>query len=107
MRSGQEPEVLAHHLTQGGLPEPAGFYWLAAGRASLSKFALNEAVHQLRLGLGQIELLAHGATRDRKELETQLCLGNALVQSKGVAAPEADVGSSWLFEKQQAPGVRR
>ena len=86
-----EPEVLAHHFTQGDLPELASLHWLAAGRASLSKFALSEVVHQLRLGLGQIELLAHGATRDRKELDTQLCLGNAIVQSKGVAAPEADL----------------
>ena len=86
-----EAAVLAHHYTQAGIPERASAHWLTAGRAALGRAALTEAVRQLRVGLEQADCLPAGSMRDRRELDTQLCLGNALMQAKGIAAPEADV----------------
>src|SRR5262249_5880544 len=85
-----EPSVLAYHYAQADIPERASFYWLAAGRASFNKFALTEAVRQLRLGLKEIDCLPPGAEKDRRELYTQLCLGNVFIQAKGLKSPEVD-----------------
>jgi class 3 adenylate cyclase/predicted ATPase len=85
-----KPGVLAYHYTQAANSDRASAYWLSAGRASLGQFALTEAERLLRLGLNQIDCLPPGAERDRRELDTQLCLGNVLIQAKGLAYPEAD-----------------
>jgi predicted ATPase len=86
-----EPEVLAHHYTEASIAQQASVYWLSAGRASYGRSALTEAMRQLGFGIDQIEMLPAGETRDRIELDTQLCLGNTLIQAKGLASPEADV----------------
>jgi class 3 adenylate cyclase/predicted ATPase len=88
--SSVEPAILAHHYTQAGLPDPASAHWLAAGRASFSKFALAEAVRQLRLGLDQLTRLPPGPEKDRRELHTQITLGNVFIQAKGLAAPDTE-----------------
>jgi predicted ATPase len=39
----REPEILAHHLTEAGLYEPAAFCWLKAGDHDVKRSALLEA----------------------------------------------------------------
>jgi predicted ATPase/energy-coupling factor transporter ATP-binding protein EcfA2 len=87
---GVEESVLAYHYSNADLPNKASINWLAAGRGSLRKFALMEAIRQLRLGLAQVEYLPDGDERNRREIDIQLCLGNALIQAKGLACPDAD-----------------
>jgi predicted ATPase/class 3 adenylate cyclase len=84
----QRPELLAHHATQAGLIERAVVQWGKAGRKSVSRSAMIEAVSQLRRGLELVPSLPDTPERQRLELELQSALGGALVASKGIAAPE-------------------
>jgi class 3 adenylate cyclase/predicted ATPase len=74
----QQPELLAHHFTQAGLAEPAITYWTSAGRRSIARSAMVEAVAQLRQALELVPELPEGATRHRKELELQSMLGGTI-----------------------------
>ena len=84
----QRPELLAHHATQAGLIERAVVQWAKAGRRSVSRSAMVEAVSQLRRGLELVPALSDTPERQRLELELQSALGGALVASRGIAAPE-------------------
>jgi class 3 adenylate cyclase/predicted ATPase len=84
----QRPELLAHHATQAGLIERAVVQWGKAGRKSVSRSAMAEAVSQLRRGLELVPALPETPERQRLELELQSALGGALVASRGIAAPE-------------------
>jgi predicted ATPase/class 3 adenylate cyclase len=84
----QRPELLAHHATQAGLIERAVVQWGKAGRKSVSRSAMVEAVSQLRRGLELVPALSDTPERQRLELELQSALGGALVASRGIAAPE-------------------
>ena len=46
-----EPETLAHHLSEAGLPEKAAGYWLRAGKIAVARFANIEAIAHLRRGI--------------------------------------------------------
>jgi class 3 adenylate cyclase/predicted ATPase len=83
-----QPELLARHCTQAGLIEQAVGYWSKAGRKSVSRSAMTEAVIQLRNGLQLLATLPGNPARDRQELDLQSALGGALVASKGIAASE-------------------
>ena len=89
----QRPELLAHHATQAGLIERAVVQWGKAGRKSVSRSAMVEAVSQLRRGLELVPALSDTPERQRLELELQSALGGALVASRGIAAP--DTGSAY------------
>ena len=87
--AAQQPELLAHHLTEAGSAEEAVGYWIKAGKKSCARFALAEAVAQLRKGLALLRLLSEGPARWRHELELQIALGWSLFPLKGEEAPEA------------------
>ena len=82
------PEVLAHHFTQAGLNERAVPYWLAAGRRSLSRPALPEAVSHLTTALTLNAQLSPSIQRDRQELSIRLALGTAYFALLGWVAIE-------------------
>ena len=46
-----QPEVLARHCAEAGLVEKAVGYWLKAGQQAIARWAMTEAVAQLRKGL--------------------------------------------------------
>ena len=79
-----QPELLAHHCTQAGEVEKAIEYRLKAGELGRRRFALAEAVAQLRMGLELLENLSDGPERKKRELQLQLALARALVASKGL-----------------------
>jgi class 3 adenylate cyclase/predicted ATPase len=83
-----QPALLAQHCTDAGLAQKAIGYWLNAGRKSVSRSAVAEAVSQLRRGLELVPALPVTPERQRLELELQSALGGALVASRGIAAPE-------------------
>jgi predicted ATPase len=45
-----EPETVAYHLTEAGLPDKAAGYWLRAGKIAAARFANLEAIAHLRRG---------------------------------------------------------
>ena len=106
-RDSADPAILAQHYAEANRPDKASFHWLAAGRASLGKFALTEAMRQLRLGLKQIDRLPDGASRNKAELDTHLCLGNVLIQARGLASPEADRSFQRAYELRRTLGRSR
>jgi predicted ATPase len=86
-----EPELIAHHLTQAGLDEPAIEWWGKAGDQALRRSAFKEAAAHLGKAIELADKLAATAPSaatagDRLRLQTTL--GNALIWSKGHQAPE-------------------
>jgi class 3 adenylate cyclase/predicted ATPase len=86
-----EPELVAHHLTQAGLDEPAIEWWGRAGDQALRRSAFKEAAAHLGRAIELADKLAATAPSaapgiDRLSLQTRL--GNALMHAKGHQAPE-------------------
>ncbi len=81
----EEPEVLAHHLTEAGLFEPAITYWHEAGRRAAQRSANQEAIHHLERALGLLR--RQPETEERRGLELALLntLGPVLLAARGFA----------------------
>jgi class 3 adenylate cyclase/predicted ATPase len=84
-----QPELLAQHCAEAGLIEKAVGYWLRAGQQAAARFAVTEAVAQLRKGIDILSSVPDGTARREQELELQITLGRALIMTKGNAAPES------------------
>jgi class 3 adenylate cyclase/predicted ATPase len=82
------PEILAHHCTEAGLIEKAAGLWGKAGQQSLARSALIEAAAQLTRALEQIATLPGTPTLRREQIKLQVAFANALMHTKGFAAPE-------------------
>lgn len=78
-----QPEILAHHFTEGGLADRAIAYWIAAGERAMGRSAAAEAIQHLTRGIELIALLPPGPDRNRKELRLTLALGQATWTVKG------------------------
>jgi predicted ATPase len=102
-----QPEVLARHCTEAGLIEKAAGSWGKAGQRSLARSALVEATAQLIRALSQIAMLPGTPALRREQIKFQIELSNALMHTKGYAAPEtkASVDQARLFiERAEALG---
>jgi class 3 adenylate cyclase/predicted ATPase len=85
-----QPEVLAHHYTEGGVGAQAVLYWQRAGQHALQRSANLEAIQHLTQGLGLLATMPETLSRAQQELDVQLALGSALMASKGGSSPEAE-----------------
>jgi predicted ATPase/class 3 adenylate cyclase len=83
-----QPELLARHCTEAGLIEKAAALWGEAGRRSLAQSALLEAAEQLSRATAQIASLPGTPVLRRLRIQLQVDLSNALIHTKGHAAPE-------------------
>ena len=89
-----EPELVAHHLTQAGLDEPAIEWWGKAGDQALRRSAFKEAAAHLGKAIELADKLAASAATapsaasGSKRLHLQTSFGNALIWVKGQQAPE-------------------
>jgi class 3 adenylate cyclase/predicted ATPase len=83
-----QPELLAHHFTEAGLPAKAVGYWLKAGLRSRERSAEIEAIGHLTRGLALLETLDESPERLARELELLSPLGTAYIAARGYAAPE-------------------
>jgi class 3 adenylate cyclase len=88
--AGAEPEVIAHHCSNGGLAEPAVSYWLAAGLHALDRAANAPAVTYLRSALEQLFLVSDGRSRAKTELQIQMALAPATSAIYGWAARDVE-----------------
>ena len=85
-----QPEVIAHHYSQGGRTEDAVAWWRAAGQRA-SRLSQNaEAAAHLSKALELIAVGDEGRDRDLLELNIRIDLGGPLVGSKGWNAPELE-----------------
>ena len=85
-----EPETLAHHLAEGGEPQPAADYLLKAGQKALHASAVHEAITHLSHGVDLVRDLSHAVARDRTELRLQALLGTAYMHAKSWGAAEVE-----------------
>ena len=89
-----EPELVAHHLTQAGLDEPAIEWWGKAGDQALHRSAFKEAAAHLGKAIELADKLAASAgtalnaASASNRLRLQTSLGNALIWARGYHAPE-------------------
>ena len=95
---GFQPEVVAYHYTEAGLPEKAIDYWHSAAHRALERSANVEGVRHIMQGLTALETLSTNINTpelreaaERRELELQTTLGTALIATKGYASPEVEV----------------
>jgi class 3 adenylate cyclase/predicted ATPase len=73
-----EPEMLAHHFTEGGLIEAAIEWWGTAGQRSMARSALLEGAEHLKRALDQIATLPSTPALRREEIKIELAFGNAV-----------------------------
>jgi predicted ATPase/class 3 adenylate cyclase len=90
-----QPEVLAHHYTEGRLVQQAISWWQKAGQRASMRAAFWEAASHLTRGLTLLKTLPDSAQRDRQEMDLQIALGTALQASKGYASPEV----GWAYTR--------
>lgn len=95
---GFQPELVAYHYTEAGLPEKAIDYWHRAAHRALERSANVEGVRHITQGLAALETLSTNINTpelqeatERRELELQTTLGTALIATKGYASPEVEV----------------
>jgi class 3 adenylate cyclase/predicted ATPase len=94
---GFQPELVAYHYTEAGLPEKAIHYWQHAGHRALERSANVESVQHIRQGLAALENLSENASTQeleataQLELELQTTLGTALIATKGYASEEVEI----------------
>ena len=94
---GFQPELVAYHYTEAGLPEKAIHYWQRAGHRALERSANVESTRHIRQGLAALEKLSENASIQelkataQLELELQTTLGTALIATKGYASEEVEV----------------
>ena len=81
-----EPEIIAHHFTEAGLPELAIEWWSKAGEQSLKRSSIAEASSHLKRAIALAELGAAVPPKDR--LRLQIAFGQTLLAAKGFGAPE-------------------
>jgi predicted ATPase len=82
------PEILAHHYGEAAIADKAITYWHQAGKLSVAKSAVREAVAQLRRGLSLLDGLPETRERNQLELDIHITLVSALMAGKGYANPE-------------------
>jgi class 3 adenylate cyclase/predicted ATPase len=82
------PEIVAHHYGEAAMADKAIGYWHRAGKLSVAKSAVREAIAQLRRGLSLLDGLPETRERKQLELDNQVTLTTALMAGKGYADPE-------------------
>jgi predicted ATPase len=96
------PELAAHHYGEAAMADKAVPYWLLAGKLSVAKSAVEEAIAQLRRGLGLLQSLPETLERSRLELDLHTPLISALIGARGHAHAEV---SAALDRSQQLVAV--
>src|SRR5207237_5756100 len=82
------PEIVAHHYGEAAIADKAITYWHLAGKLSVAKSAVREAIAQLRRGLGLLDGLSETPERNPPELDIHVTLVVALLAGKGYDDPE-------------------
>jgi predicted ATPase len=95
-----QPELLAHHCTEAGLVERAALLWGKAGRRSLARSALAEAIGQLSRALDLIATLPGTRVLRREQIGLQVALITPLISVKGMLETKAATERARLLIEQ-------
>ena len=85
-----QPELVAHHYTEGGLGAQAINYWYMAAQRAVESSANLEAISYLGKALELLTAVPADEGRTHLELALQTLLGVALMSCKGYGAPEVE-----------------
>ncbi len=85
-RIAVEPELLARHLTEAGLPEKAVPCWQRAGERATGRSANLEAIAHLKRGIAVLERLPESRERDEQELLLRAALIAPTSANEGFAS---------------------
>ena len=102
-----EPELLAHHFSQAGLPEAAIEWWGKAGDQALRRSAYVETIGHLSKAIGLAESLSPTPNLRREQIKLQVALLTPLIHVHGYAAPESKTAAErarLLIEQAEALG---
>jgi class 3 adenylate cyclase/predicted ATPase len=105
--AASQPELVARHYTEATLIEKSAAFWSKAGRQSLARSALIEAIAQLNRALDQIATLTTTPARRQEQIELQVAVIAPLLWVKGHSSPEAKVATEKarvLIEQAEALG---
>jgi class 3 adenylate cyclase/tetratricopeptide (TPR) repeat protein len=83
-----EPELVAHHFTEAGLPETAIPYWEKAGELAQKRVALQEAIRHFDTGLQLTRQMPPSRERDERERQLRTLLSMAWVGLHGYTHPQ-------------------
>lgn len=83
-----QPEIVAHHFSEAGVPDKAITYWVQAGQLASLCSANTEAFSHLHKGLELLDQVTDKCERDRCELLLRTVLGAVYVAKKGYSAAE-------------------
>jgi DNA-binding winged helix-turn-helix (wHTH) protein/predicted ATPase len=84
-----QPELLAHHFTEAGLPARAVPLWQRAADRAIQGSAYLEASGHLQRALALLDRLPESVERTEREIALQLALGMALAATRTFSTPEA------------------
>jgi class 3 adenylate cyclase/predicted ATPase len=93
-----EPETVAHHYAEAGLPDAAIDYWQKAAERAIRTSAYVEAVKHITNGVDLLQQVPSTMKRMHQELEFQIALGGACIASKGYGASEAGAAYARAYE---------
>ena len=82
-----QPDLLAYHFAEGGLSEEAIEYWLKAGKQSIARVSMTEALSQLNKASALLASTPQGTWRYQHELTLHVAVASALMATLGPAAP--------------------
>jgi len=102
-----QPELVARHYTEAGLIEKSAAFWAKAGRQSLARSALVEAIAQVNRALDQMATLTATPALRREEVELQVAVISPLMHLKGFSSPETKAATERarvLIEQAEALG---
>src|SRR6185295_5783934 len=99
-----QPELVAHHFTEAGLPERALPFWRRAGENAFQSSAFLEAAGHLERALGLLAELPESKARDEQEIGLQLAFGLAKGAGLTPAVPEARNAYARALELCQREG---
>ncbi|MEE9150177.1 MAG: adenylate/guanylate cyclase domain-containing protein [Candidatus Tectomicrobia bacterium] len=85
-----QPELLAHHFTEGGNTAQAVAYWQRAGQRASERSAYQEAISHFTQGLTLLPDGPEAPERTQQELNLQLALAACLLMTKGHGSPEVE-----------------
>ncbi len=103
-RVKREPELLAYHYEQAGLPGPAVDYWHLAARSAAERSANIEALNHFNRALHLLKDLPQGPERNTLELELLIARGAPLLSVKGYASDEMEQNYSRAKDLSQEIG---
>ncbi len=89
-----QPELLARHCAEAGLPEKAAALWGKAGRHSLKRSALLEAESHFSRALARIAAQSSTPGLRREEIACQIGLASTLLLRRGYTSTEAKASLS-------------